>query len=220
MTEAQGRALVIVVGMLKGGSGKTTSAIFMALAYARRGHRVLVLDGDATSQSAYDWARLAEAAGEPLPYTVQRHPFEDIADYLREVRETDYDVIIVDAGGGSATYFELAVSAADLVFMPLAPAGADARRVDATLASATRGADRNDNEDGVSAVMVLVRADRRTGQPAAWREQLEADDHNIAKTEIGDYVLYSDAYGHCPRSAGEYEKLLVEVGALEAEVPA
>lgn len=219
MTDAR-RALVIVVGMLKGGSGKTTSAMFMALAYSLRDRRVLVLDGDQTSQSAYDWSRLAEAGGEPLPYPVERYPFEDIADHIRQIREAEYDVVIVDAGGGSATYLEEAVSAADLVFIPLAPAGADARRIDATLASATRGADRNRNAEGVAAVVVLVRADRRTGQPAAWRTQLEADDHNLAKTEIGDYVLYSDSYGHRPKSVGEYETLLVEVGALEAEVPA
>lgn len=219
MTET-GRARVIVVGMLKGGSGKTTSAIFIALTYARRGQRVLLLDGDQTSQSAYDWAKLAAGADEPLPFEVERYPFPDIAEHLRQIRGDEYDVIIVDAGGGSDTYFEHAVSSADLVLMPLAPAGADARRVDATLASAIRGADRNTNEDGVSAVMVLVRADRRTGQPAAWRKQLEADDHNLAHTEIGDYVLYSDAYGHCPKGVGEYETLLIEVGALEEEVPA
>lgn len=214
-----GRALVIVVGMLKGGAGKTTTAMFTALAYARRGLRVTVLDGDQTSQSAYDWSRLAANAGEPLPYHVERYPFEDIADHLRRLRG-EYDVVIVDAGGGSATYLEEAVSAADLLLIPLAPTGADARRVEATLASATRGADRNTNEDGVSAVVILVRADRRTGQPVAWRQQLEADDHNVAKTEIGDYVLYSDAYGHCPKDAGQYERLLIEVGALDEVISA
>lgn len=219
MTTGIVTGIVIVVGMLKGGSGKTTTAMFVALAYAQRGRRVLLLDGDQTSQSAYDWSRLAADAGEPLPFEVERYPFEDIADHAGRARE-QYDVVIVDAGGGSASYLEEAVSAADLLLIPTAPAAADTRRLAATLASATRGADRNPR--GVSAVMVMVRADHRTGQPAAWSSQLVADGHNLATTHIRDLVLYSDAYGHTPSSAGEYPALLTEVGLLddEAEVPA
>ncbi|WP_406485747.1 hypothetical protein [Streptomyces phaeochromogenes] len=45
-------AFVIVVGMLKGGTGKTTSAWFIALYYAVvLGLPTLLLDADATSQS-------------------------------------------------------------------------------------------------------------------------------------------------------------------------
>lgn len=209
---------VIVVGMLKGGSGKTTTSMFTALTYAQRGRSVLVLDGDQTSQSAYDWSRLAAEAGDPLPFTVDRYPFEDIAAHIQKSR-SDHDVIVVDAGGGSATYLEEAVTAADLLIIPTAPAAADTRRLAATLASATRGADRNTQPGGVSAVMVMVRADHRTGQPAAWRQQLEADGHVLATTTIRDLVLYSDAYGHTPPDAGEYPDLLAEVGLLDPVTP-
>lgn len=213
------RAVVIVIGMLKGGSGKTTSAMFIALTYALRGYRVLVLDGDQTSQSAYDWSRVAEAGDEPLPFKVERYPFPDIAEHARQCR-ADYDVIVIDAGGSSATYLEDAVAEADLLFIPTAPAAADTRRLNATITSATRGADRNQNPDGVSAVVMLVRADQRTAQPREWRAQLEADGHNLVQTDIRDLVLYSDAYGHTPQGPGEYEQLLIEVGALDAGVPA
>jgi cellulose biosynthesis protein BcsQ len=55
---------VIVVGMLKGGTGKTTSAWFIALYYAVvLGLPTLLLDADATSQSAYDWFKVATAEG-------------------------------------------------------------------------------------------------------------------------------------------------------------
>lgn len=209
---------VIVVGMLKGGSGKTTTAMFTALTYAQRGRSVLVLDGDQTSQSAYDWSRLAADAGDPLPFEVERYPFEDIAAHINTTR-SQYDVIVVDAGGGSATYLEEAVTAADLLIIPTAPAAADTRRLAATLASATRGADRTTQPGGVSAVMVMVRADHRTGQPAAWRQQLVDDGHVLATTTIRDLVLYSDAYGHTPTDAGEYPALLAEVGLLDPVTP-
>lgn len=57
-------AFVIVVGMLKGGTGKTTSAWFIALYYAVvLGIPTLLLDADATSQSAHDWFKVAQAEG-------------------------------------------------------------------------------------------------------------------------------------------------------------
>lgn len=61
-------AFVIVVGMLKGGTGKTTSAWFIALYYAVvLDLPTLLLDADATSQSAYDWFKVAQAAGFEIP---------------------------------------------------------------------------------------------------------------------------------------------------------
>lgn len=213
MTDSRS-SLVIAVGMLKGGTGKTTSAMFTALTYARRGHKVVLFDGDQTSQSSYDWSRLAEAGGEPLPFAVERYPFEDIAQHITDSRGR-WDVMVIDAGGGSASYLEEAVSVADVLLIPTAPDAAEIRRVPATMAAAQRGATRNAQPGGVSAALVLVRCDMRTGQPAAWRAQLEADGYAPADTMIRDLVLYSDAYGHTPQHSGEYEALLSELGVLE-----
>ncbi|MGW5474199.1 hypothetical protein [Streptomyces chartreusis] len=75
-------AFVIVVGMLKGGTGKTTSAWFIALYYAVvLGLPTLLLDADAAGQSAYDWFKVAQAAGFDIPanLVVERYPFDDLA---------------------------------------------------------------------------------------------------------------------------------------------
>jgi chromosome partitioning protein len=155
---SKGQGLVLVVGMLKGGVGKTTSAMFSALHYAEQGKDVTVLDGDQTSQSAYDWGRLAKAAGDPLPYEVVRFPFaDDIAAEARRLREANH-VVIIDAGGGSAQYLEEACTEADVLLMPMAPTGADARRLAATLQSAERAAARNPR--GLVAFVTLVRAEQ------------------------------------------------------------
>lgn len=216
------RPLVVTIGMLKGGAGKTTSAVFAATRYAEQGLAVTVLDGDQTSQSAHDWARLAAAAGDPLPFEVVRFPFVD--DVAREIAERrasgKADVVIVDAGGGSALYLEEAASESDALLMPLAPSGADTRRIQATMVAAERGAARNPR--GLVAFLCLVRADARTSQPRRWRKQLETDGHPLLDCSIGDRVLYSDAYGTWPESVGEYDAVLAEVEAeLEpAVVPA
>lgn len=211
-TDGAHRPIVIVIGMLKGGAGKTTSAIFTALRYAALGMSVDLLDGDQTSQSAHDWAGLAKRAGTPLPFEVTRFPWqEDVAAEIRQRRTGGADVIVVDAGGGSSGYLEEAVSEADILLMTLAPSGADARRLQATITAAERGAARN--ASGLDAYVALVRADYRTSAPGRWEEQLRADDRPLLGSTIRDLVLYSDAYGTRPGDVGEYEPLLREVEA-------
>lgn len=202
---------VIVFGMLKGGTGKTTSAIFSALHYAQQGERVVVLDGDQTSQSAYDWWRIARASGEDLalPFEVVRFPFvEDIAAEISRLRQ-EYDRVIVDAGGGNASYLEEACSAADVLLMPVAPTGPEVRRIPATITAAERAAARNPR--GLVAFCCMVKGDNRTSQPRRWRKQLVDDGHPLTDTAVSSLVLYSDAYGTRPEAVGEFAALLTEV---------
>lgn len=44
----------------------------------------LLLDADATSQSAYDWFNVAQAEGFEIPenLVVERYPLDDIAEYI------------------------------------------------------------------------------------------------------------------------------------------
>jgi chromosome partitioning protein len=200
---------VFVIGLLKGGTGKTTSAMMIALHYALEGRRVIVLDGDQTSQSAYDWYKLANKRDEQLPFEVERFPFQDeIAEHIGELRDT-HDVIIVDAGGGNSTYFEEAVSAADVLLMPLAPTEAEARRLPATLKSAAHAAERNTR--GVLVLVTLVKARDNTNEPKEWREQLQADQFPVTDTYVPMRVLYSRAYGHLPAEVGPYADLVAEI---------
>jgi chromosome partitioning protein len=213
-------SLVIVIGMLKGGTGKTTSAVFLALEAARRGRDVELLDGDLTSQSAHDWANLARAAGQPLPFQVTRYPYaEDIAEEITR-RRAPGKVLVVDAGGGSAQFLEESCTQADALLMPLSPTAADARRLAATLTSAERAAARNPSPAGLYVCCTLVKADRRTSQPRRWREQLHADDRPLTDTVISDWVLYSDAFGLHPEHPGEYTPLMDELAADMELTPA
>lgn len=199
---------VITIGMLKGGSGKTTSAVFTALHHAAAGRTVVGLDGDQTSQSMHDWARLADAAGTPLPFEVIRYPFADIAEEVERQR-LQADVVVVDAGGGDLEFLVSAATVSDVLLMPLAPSGADARRVEATMKAAERGA--TQNQRGLLAALAIVRADGRSAEPERWRAQLLADERPLLDTSIGARVLYSRAYGTLPDDVGEYADLLAEV---------
>lgn len=218
-------AFVIVVGMLKGGTGKTTSAWFIALYYAVvLDLPTLLLDADATSQSAYVWFKVAQAAGFEIPanLVVERYPFDDIADYIRTKR-AEFGAIVVDAGGGSAKLFYEAVTEANLLLVPVAPTKIERRKLVATFDEAERAAARN--EQGVTAHVVMVKADDRTSLPRTAKDKLlepaqgegigpdRDEPFPLAETTIHSWVHYMEAFGEIPTELSEYANLMKELTA-------
>lgn len=67
----------ITIGNIKGGVGKTTSAVYLALGLSRSG-RTLLVDADPEQASAFGWW---EAAGESWPdaCSVERCPSRELA---------------------------------------------------------------------------------------------------------------------------------------------
>ncbi|WP_329544371.1 ParA family protein [Streptomyces sp. NBC_01356] len=218
-------AFVIVVGMLKGGTGKTTSAWFIALYYAVvLGLPTLLLDADATSQSAYDWFKVAKAEGFEIPanLVIERYPFDDIAEYIRDKR-TEFGAIVVDAGGGSAKLFHEAVTEANRLIVPVAPTKIERRKLIATFDEAERAAARNTRD--VTAHVVLVKADDRTSLPRTAKDKLlqpaqgegigpdRDEPFPLADTVIHAWVHYMEAFGEIPTELSEYGSLMKELNA-------
>lgn len=219
---ARAEAFVVVVGMLKGGTAKTTSAWFIALYYAVvLGMRTLLIDADTISQSSWDWYKVAkanaEANGEEMPsnLVVVRHPFDDIAEFIREKR-SEFGAIVVDAGGGNAKVFHEAVTEADRLIMPVAPTKIERRRFAATLEEAERAAARNTRE--ITAHLVLVKVDDRTriGRDAR-DELLNPEDGTepapVTEAVIHSWVHYMEAFGTIPTELSEYGTLMKELDA-------
>lgn len=106
----------ILIGMasLKGGVGKTTSAVHIAGRFAEQGRNVLLADGDRI-RTATTWA----ARGH-LPFTVGSE--RSLA------RAAEYDVVIIDSRGGPETVelVELAQACHQLVL----PVQADIPSID------------------------------------------------------------------------------------------
>jgi chromosome partitioning protein len=222
-TAALREAFVFVVGMLKGGAGKTTSAWFIALYCAVvLGLETLLLDADAISQSGYDWWKEAKAAGYEVPETlhVERYPFEDIAEYIREKR-SQFGAIVVDAGGGSSKLFHEAITEADRLIVPVAPTKIERRKLQATFEEADRAAARNSRE--ITAHLVLVKADRRTSLPGNAVDKLlypeagqgigpeRCDPYPLTETQISYWIYYMEAFGEIPTELSEYGALMEEL---------
>ena len=120
---------LVAVLSQKGGSGKTTLALALAVAHERAGGRAAVIDLDPQG-SAVTWRRLRIA---PSPTVVATHP-NRLAASLQDVRHAGASLVVADTppreAGGAAAIARLA----DLVLIPSRPATLDLASVPPTLA--------------------------------------------------------------------------------------
>jgi len=119
---------------LKGGTGKTTSAVFLAHAASAAGEQVLLVDSDPQG-SALAWADSAEDVGEPFPFKVIQGASAGVARIIE--REGDgYTTILIDCPPSDGSGHQIARAAAvwaDLVVSPVAPTAREVDRIGPTL---------------------------------------------------------------------------------------
>ncbi|QCU79619.1 ParA family protein (plasmid) [Citricoccus sp. SGAir0253] len=109
---------IVAVVNEKGGVGKTTTVMALA-ALAAETDQVLVVDLDPQG-SAMDWGSAAEAAGKELAFQIvtARNPQD-----LGQMRELDFDLIIVDTPGNlqNADLLRQIAEYCDHVILPTEP---------------------------------------------------------------------------------------------------
>jgi chromosome partitioning protein len=111
---------VISILNQKGGVGKTTLAVHLATAFARKKRRVLLLDADPQG-SALDWA--AARRGEPL-FPVVGLPKSSIHKELPAIA-SNFDLVIIDGPPRVYDVAKSACGASDLVLIPVQPSPYD-----------------------------------------------------------------------------------------------
>jgi chromosome partitioning protein len=115
----------IVVSNLKGGVGKTTTAVYLAAAAAARGHDVVLVDADRQASSAV-WLEERPVDG----VTVVEAPSERT---LNRAMRDEEAVVIVDTPPGDDRLVHSALEAADSVVIPTRAGGVEFARVAVTL---------------------------------------------------------------------------------------
>jgi chromosome partitioning protein len=111
---------VIAILNQKGGVGKTTLAVHLATALARKARAVILLDADPQG-SALDWA--AARHGDPL-FPVVGLPKSSIHKELPALAAS-YELVIIDGPPRVYDVARSAIMAADLVLVPVQPSPYD-----------------------------------------------------------------------------------------------
>jgi chromosome partitioning protein len=190
--------LSVALANLKPGTGKTTSAVWLAHVFAQAGNRVLLVDAD-PSGSALEWSDLAamypglppEAA---FPFRIVALPSRELHRRIPEIAQSD-DVVIIDAPQleDHAGIARSALRYADEILIPCAPSPIEINRTtpvreEISEIEAVRG------RPGRSAVL-LNRSVARANSTADAREALEGLGYDVLATAVPRLEVYAQSFG-------------------------
>jgi chromosome partitioning protein len=119
----------IVLATQKGGSGRTTLAIGLALAAMQAGHTVRLIETDSQGTLSNWQARRAYA--EPIVEPV--YVAGEIEQRLQAFRQSGVTLTIIDTAGGLSAATATAIRCADLCLIPARPTVADVEATASTL---------------------------------------------------------------------------------------
>jgi chromosome partitioning protein len=200
----------VAVANLKGGTGKTVSAFFLAAALSSYG-RTLLVDCDPQG-STLSWAEGAEESGARLGFSVMGLPVKDIHRKLKGF-ENDYTHIVLDTPPGEIAITRSALLAADTALLPVPPTAIDLDRVMPTLELVAEIEPLN----GLSFRVLLTRVRRISREGRDARIVMEEMGLPVLGTEIPQLSFYSDAFGEgIADNLGEYAYVATELLAKVA----
>jgi chromosome partitioning protein len=176
---------VITIAQQKGGSGKTTLAVNLAVALGRMGQRVALLDTDPQG-SLGRWflmrrARLGDPGMEMSTASAWGVSYE-----CEKLRKT-HDVVIVDTPPKVDADLRPALREADLVLVPVAASHVDLWATEGVLDLAARERKR------VTIVLNRTKAGTRLGEEVA--QAAAALEAGVAEARLGQRVVFAETLG-------------------------
>lgn len=115
--------MIITIGGIKGGVGKSLVATNLAVMRAQGGNKVLLVDGDEQG-TAGDWADHRTGLGVATPWTTVRLKANAVRTEVLKLAK-DYDDIIIDCGGRDTASLRAALTVSDIFLVPFQPKSFD-----------------------------------------------------------------------------------------------
>ncbi|MEM9708162.1 MAG: ParA family partition ATPase [Pseudomonadota bacterium] len=176
---------VITVAQQKGGSGKTTLAANLAVAYAKQGKSVALLDTDPQgSLGRWFMARHGAGLAEGMEFSTSSAwgvTYE--CDKLRR----SHDVILIDTPPKIDSDLKPALRESDLILVPVAASQVDVWATEGVLDLA--------NREGRPVMVVLNRVKAGTKVLEEVENSVKSFQAKKAKTTLGQRVAYAETLG-------------------------
>jgi chromosome partitioning protein len=190
--------LSLALANLKPGTGKTTSAVWLAHVFAEAGNRVLLVDAD-PSGSALEWSDLAAmypgvSPPTAFPFRIVALPSPEMHRRVPDIAQAD-DVVIIDAPQ-LEDHAAIALSAlrfVDEILIPCAPSPIEINRTtpvrdEISEVAAFRA------RPARSAVL-LNRCIVRANSTADAREALQELGYDVLSTAVPRLEVYAQSFG-------------------------
>ncbi len=198
-------AKIITVANLKGGSAKTTSAAYLAHAYAAKGKRVLLVDSD-PQQSALRWS---EAGEWDIPTIAL--PVKTLHAKLAGIIPSGTDVVVLDTPplDDEAGIVYSALRAADAVLVTMAPTMMEFERLPDVWA-AIEEIEALRAQPPYSAVL-LNRTVTRASSTQTFRQLIEDSGHRVLDTTVPRLEKFAQSFAAPIRDVDVYAAVADEL---------
>ncbi|MDJ0627846.1 MAG: ParA family partition ATPase [Rhodobacter sp.] len=204
---------VVTVAQQKGGSGKTTLAVNLAVYFAARGQSVALLDTDPQGSLGRWFMARHERLGEAAGLEFGTASAWGVA-YESDKLKAKHDLVIVDTPPKIDADLRPALRSADLVLIPVATSQVDLWATESVLELAAR--------ESTPTMIVLNRASPRARLTGTISAEIDSMETPRAAASLGNRVGFAEALG-VGLSAAELARsgpAAEEVAALADEIAA
>lgn len=215
---------VIVVASSKGGVGKSTTAVNVAVDFANQGLNVLLVDGEEDGSTS-DWQDERDMENLTILGFSKSFPA------MLKMYRSEFDVIVIDTAGVNSDidteksnvqgYMnKKCLSSCDLILIPLDPSPIDVRKSARFFSSVESYVDSAMGQR--KALMFLNKTDPRETLTKEARKILDGqyDSIPLAKSTLRDFVAFKKAEGEF-KTVNEYaptSKAAEDMRALQQEI--
>lgn len=178
--------LTITVAQQKGGSGKTTLAVNLAVEFWKRGHSVAVLDTDPQGSLGRWYMMRRDVMGDDAGLEFATASAWGVSYELDKLLKTN-EIVIVDTPPKVDSDLRPAMRASNLIVVPVSVSQVDVWATESILEMAQR--------EGKETLLVLNRAASRAKLTGEIAEKLTDFESKTATTTLGNRVVYAEVLG-------------------------
>ncbi|CAK0747968.1 Chromosome partitioning protein ParA [Gammaproteobacteria bacterium] len=210
--------MIVACGGIRGGVGKTTVAVHLAVLAAKAGREVLLIDGDSQGSASDFTAIRREVCGGDAGYTsVQLSGASIRAEGMRLAPK--YDELVIDVAGRDSAGQRAALAMADIVVLPFLPGSFDIWGLERTMTLLEEARAYNSS---LRALALLNRADSFNRDNVAALDTVgDIGEIQVMRARLGNRKAFRSATGQgliVTEMKPRDDKAVAEVKLLFAEV--